>query len=79
MNEVQTHEWKMMVQSAELSLKGNCPLPGDEVIIEVDKRIVELEEIVKAVAHIGVDFGYGRYELEVGKIDDARTLMEQGE
>ena len=42
-------------------------------------RIAELEEIVKAVAHIGVDFGYGKYELEAGKIDDARTLMEQGE
>ena len=41
------------------------------------ERIAELEEIVKAVAHIGVDFGYGKYELEVGKIDDARTLMEQ--
>ena len=41
------------------------------------KRIAELEEIVKAVAHIGVDFGYGKYELEAGKIDDARTLMEQ--
>ena len=41
------------------------------------ERIAELEEIVKAVAHMGVDFGYGKYELEAGKIDDARTLMEQ--
>jgi hypothetical protein len=37
----------------------------------------EFKEIVAAVAHIGVDFGYGKYELEAGKIDDARTLMEQ--
>jgi hypothetical protein len=42
------------------------------------ERIAELETIVKAVAHIGVDFGYGKYELEPGIIDDARTLMEQG-
>ena len=41
------------------------------------ERIAELEEVVKAVAYIGVDFGYGKYELEAGKIDDARTLMEQ--
>jgi hypothetical protein len=40
-------------------------------------KIAELEVIVKAVAHIGVDFGYGKYELEPGIIDDARTLMEQ--
>ena len=40
------------------------------------ERIAELEEIVKAVAHVGVDFGYGRYELESGIIDDARALME---
>ena len=46
---------------------------------KLEIRIAELEEIVKAVAHIGVDFGYGKYELEAGKIDDARTLMEQGE
>ena len=44
---------------------------------KLEDRIAELEEIVKAVAYIGVDFGYGKYELEAGKIDDARTLMEQ--
>ena len=47
--------------------------------VDVMEHIAELEEIVKAVAHIGVDFGYGKYELESGKIDDARTLMEKGE
>ena len=46
-------------------------------IILLLEHIAELEEIVKAVAHIGVDFGYGSYELESGIIDDARTLMEQ--
>jgi hypothetical protein len=47
------------------------------IIENKNERIAELEEIVAAVAHIGVDFGYGKYELEAGKIDDARTLMEQ--
>jgi len=52
---------------------------NSKVIEALQNRVAELEEIVKAVAHIGVDFGYGKYELEAGKIDDARTLMEQGE
>ena len=50
-------------------------------VAEKNLRISELEKIVKAVAHIGInfDFGfsYGGYELEAGIIDDARTLMEQ--
>jgi len=35
-------------------------------------------EIVKAVAHIGVDFGYGRYELEAHHIDNARAILKNG-
>ena len=33
--------------------------------------------IIKAVAHIGVDFGYGKYELEQEYIDMARAICEQ--
>ena len=33
--------------------------------------------IIKAVAHIGVDFGYGNYELEQEYIDMARAICEQ--
>ena len=52
---------------------------GDAGLFEsAAAKIAELEEVVKAVAHIGVDFGYGKYELEARIIDDARTLMEQG-
>ena len=32
-------------------------------------------EIVEAVAHVGVDFGYGAYEIEPEKIDKARELL----
>jgi len=39
-------------------------------------RIKALEEIVKAVAHIGVDFGHGEYVLEVTHIKHARELLE---
>lgn len=33
--------------------------------------------IIKAVAHIGVDFGYGKYEIEQEFIDMARAICEQ--
>lgn len=33
--------------------------------------------IIKAVAHIGVDFGYGPYEIEPEYIDMARAICEQ--
>lgn len=33
--------------------------------------------VIKAVAHIGVDFGYGKYEIEQEFIDIARAICEQ--
>ena len=38
-------------------------------------RIKELEEIVQAVAHIGVDFGYGEYVFEEKLIKQSRNLL----
>ena len=38
-------------------------------------RAEELEEIVKAVAHIGVDFGYGKLEIGQDEIEKARLLI----
>ena len=35
-----------------------------------------LVDLLKAVAHIGIDFGYGKYELEQKHIDEARRLYE---
>lgn len=40
-----------------------------------DKEI--MLSIIKAVAHIGVDFGYGKYEIEQEYIDMARAICEQ--
>ena len=39
----------------------------------------EAMEIVKAVAHIGIDWGYGKFELTSDHIDKARSLYEQKE
>jgi hypothetical protein len=39
--------------------------------------IEQLEEIVEAVAHIGIDFGYGAFELEPEHIQKARRLLEK--
>jgi len=36
----------------------------------------EMLEIVKAVAHIGIDFGYGKYEIEDKHIEKARKIYE---
>lgn len=33
-------------------------------------------EIVNAVAHIGVDFGHGEFDINQGHIDKARALVE---
>ena len=41
----------------------------------VQKRIAELEEIAKAVAHIGIDFGYGKYEIEEEHIENSRQYF----
>jgi hypothetical protein len=45
-------------------------------IEELKQRMAELDEVVKAVAHIGIDWGYGVYELEQKHIDTARELYE---
>jgi hypothetical protein len=37
----------------------------------------DLMPIIEAVAHIGVDFGHGKYDLEPMYIHDARVIIEQ--
>ena len=39
--------------------------------------IERMVSIIKAVAHVGVDFGYGKYEIEQEYIDMARAIIEQ--
>ncbi|MEQ9444718.1 MAG: hypothetical protein RJS98_04075 [Rhodospirillaceae bacterium] len=50
-----------------------------DVLIEnqsLTSRIEGLEEIAKAVAHVGIDIGYGVYELEPETVDKARKYFE---
>lgn len=39
------------------------------------ERAKQLENLVEAMAHIGVDFGYGEFELEPDHIEKARKLL----
>jgi len=42
-----------------------------------NKDIEKMMEIIKAVAHIGVDFGFGEYELEDKYISMARDILDE--
>jgi hypothetical protein len=43
---------------------------------ELEKELKETREICDAVAHIGVDFGYGVYVLEDSVIHRSRLILE---
>lgn len=64
------------VMAAKEKGLGNIEISAP-MVIELGQYISELEEIVKAVAHIGVDFGYGEFQLEKDHIDKARSLYER--
>lgn len=42
-----------------------------------EDKILAPIDLIEAVAHIGVDFGFGKYELEQSHIDTARKLIEE--
>ena len=45
----------------------------------LERQLEEYMEIIKAVAHIGIDWGYGKFELKQDHIDKARKLYEAHE
>jgi hypothetical protein len=47
-----------------------------EILAETREKLDQAMEIVKSVAHIGIDFGYGEYQLSSEDIDKARKLYE---
>jgi hypothetical protein len=62
---------------------GHDPSKAAQLICKQAKRIAELEaflketrEICDAVAHVGVDFGYGVYVLDDSVIHRARLILE---
>lgn len=43
----------------------------------MEDNYAQMLEIVKAVAHIGVDFGYGAYQLTPDMIEKARKIITE--
>lgn len=60
--------------SEQLLQDHNC---GDfgRALEGYSERAKKLEDIVEAVAHIGIDFGYGEFQLTPEHIDLARKLI----
>ena len=57
---------------------GICKDCLNELNIEhLERQLAEARELIKAVAHIGIDWGYGKFELTQEHIDKARKLYEQ--
>ena len=55
---------------------------GVNKVMTDEQQVLVPLELIKAVAHIGVDWGYGEYELEKHHIAKARHIVavhEQGE
>jgi len=48
----------------------------DELRNATTPDLIDMKELIKAVAHIGVDFGYGKFELTKEHIESARSLYE---
>jgi hypothetical protein len=63
----------IMMLSEQLKQDHEC---GDfgKALEGYAERAAKLEQIVEAVAHIGVDFGYGRFDLDKGHIAQAKEL-----
>ena len=65
------------LSSGRVTFSENCDTCGYAVLcVEVNHVCVPIE-FVKAVAHVGVDFGYGEYEIERKWIDLARKMYEE--
>ena len=65
---------KKALDAAEKS--EDCGTVNCASIEVIEDYILELTEIAKAVAHVGVDFGYGRFELNDEHIEKAIGLIK---
>jgi hypothetical protein len=54
----------------------NEMITAQDKIAELEKELKETREICDAVAHVGVDFGYGVYVLEDSVIHRSRLILE---
>ena len=48
-------------------------------LVDMFEQAEAMEDLVKAVAHIGVDFGYGDFELNDEHIEKARKIIKDCE
>lgn len=67
---------KSEVDAKSVTFSENHELCNSPVVSLKQDHVAVPIELIKAVAHIGVDFGYGEYELEPKWINKARELYE---
>ena len=58
-------------------LTGYDELETEKVVNDLQNKLAVAMNLIKAVAHVGVDFGYGKYELTEEMIAEARVLTEK--
>ena len=76
-NDAELCEW---LRRTDNSVLGIMPATqAADRIEELLARNAQLEALVRAVAHIGVDFGHGEFDLDDSHIRKARELTKQGE
>lgn len=82
---IQTVKLKLLIDEVYEKMKEDAIFirnQGEELnkararIVELEARVKDYGEVCKAVAHIGVDWGYGEYILEDKIIDKARHIYE---
>lgn len=64
---------------SEASYHEGCEDTYGEVLHLLEKHLTDKaivsQDFVNAVAHIGIDFGYGNYELESKYIQEAQAML----
>lgn len=62
----------------ELRKQANlCPRDAEATLFwQAANALEDCKKLVEAVAHIGVDFGYGKFELDDEHVSKARELLE---
>jgi len=72
-NDAELCEW---LRRTDNSVLGIMPATqAADRIEELVARNAQLEDLVRAIAHIGVDFGHGEFDLDDSHIRKARELF----
>ena len=77
MSEIKCHVCGFIGSSADcLGWEHTCTDIMKDKNKDLERKLAEARELIKAVAHIGIDWGYGKFELNQDHIDKARKLYE---